>query len=355
MKIKSKSSVVSLIGLLVIIFVSYWMVVARGSDQKKNSINVQKGTLVQTTKVSKADMPQSVQALGSLEASQSVMLSAEDSGAIMSINFKNGQQVVKGMPIIQLDNVKAKADYQSAVTALKVSQSKYRRSKVLLNEAVSQQELEQLNSDVESNKAAVQKAQSVLDNQQVTAPFNGVLGTFNVQVGDYVSSGQALVNLVNTQQLKVNYTISENRRPELKLGQLAKVTVSAYPKKVFYGTVSYISPTVNADTRAMTLQAVINNDKNLLSPGMSVHVEQGVSVTKDAMVLPQEAVLADIKGYYVFRVINNHAVQTYVKIGEREGNKVQILSGIKLNEVVVSSGTQKIDDGSNIQVISGKA
>lgn len=197
----------------------------------------------------------------------------------------------------------------------------------------------------------MQQAQSILDSKTVTAPFNGVLGTVKVQVGDYVNVGDPVVEIVNIQQLRVEYNISESELPKLKIGQLAQVSVEAYPQKVFYGTVSYISPIVNTDTRAVNVQAVINNDNGLLSPGMYVQVKQETSVAKNAMVLPEQAVQVDIKGYYVYLVKGDHVYQTYIKIGERRRDLVQILSGIKLGDSVVSEGQQKLNDGSLIRIV----
>lgn len=353
MRVEVKQRIIACALVCCLAGISYSSLIAfAGEPSQSVKQVVTDAVAVNTAQVSQFDIPQSVQALGSLEAVQKVNISTEDSGRITAINFKDGQTAVKGMPIVQLDNVKALADYQSAVTASNVTQTKYRRSKVLLNEAVSQQELDQLQADVESKKADVQKAQSVLNNKKVLAPFNGVLGTFKVQVGDYVSAGASIVTIVNTDQLRVDYSIPERRLPELKIGQLVKVTVSAYPNKMFYGTVSYISPSINPDTRAVPVQAMINNSKHLLSPGMFVHVDQQVSVTKDALVVPAEAVQADIKGYYVYLVRNGHVAQTSVTIGQRKGDFVQILNGLKLGDTVVTAGQLNLSDGSLIRVVS---
>lgn len=331
---------------------SYSFFAYADSSKKTNSAINSTGIAVEATTVKTADFPQSVQALGSLEAQQKVMISAEDSGRVTAINFNSGQQVVKGMPIATLDDNKAKAEYQSAVTSLQVIESKYKRSKLLLNEAISQQELDQLSADVEAAKANVQKAQSLLDDKQVDAPFNGVLDTVKVQVGDYVNVGDPIVEIVNIDKLWVDYNIPEQSLPKLKTGQLVQVTVESYPNKVFYGTVNYISPVIDTDTRSVAVRATINNEKGLLSPGMYVHVSEQTSVTKDALVLPAEAVQVDIKGYYVYVVKGNQALQQYITIGQRKGNQVQILKGLSKGEEVVSAGQQKLNDGSEIRVIN---
>ncbi|WP_304985270.1 efflux RND transporter periplasmic adaptor subunit [Coxiella-like endosymbiont] len=310
---------------------------------------------VDVTQVKTADIPNSVNALGSLSAVRVVTISAESDGRIAGIHFKNGQEVDQGMPIVELDNVQAQADYQSAVTAMKLARTKYERSQLLLNQAISQQELATLKADVESKEAAVKSKLASLNQKITIAPFSGVLGIFHVQIGDYVKAGDPLVTLINTSQLRADYQLPESFLPELKLGQLVTITSSTYPKKVFYGTVSFISPTVNSDTHSISIQALVPNDTKLLSPGMFVHVSHQISVAKDTAVVPEEAIQADIKGYYVYKVMGDKVRQTYIKIGARLDNQAQVLSGLKIGDIIVVAGQQKLDDGSIVRVVKQEA
>lgn len=306
---------------------------------------------VNDAKVAAADIPNSVNTLGSLSAVQVVTVSSESAGRVAQTHFKSGQQVAKSMPIVQLDNAQAEADYQSAVTALNLSRLKYQRSK-LVPTAISQQELANLKADVDREEADVKSKQAALNQKQIIAPFAGVLGAFKVQVGDYVKAGDSIVTLVNTRQLRADYQLPESELPKLKQGQLVKITTSAYPDKAFYGTVSFISPTVNKETRSIDMQALVPNDKKLLSPGMFVHVAQQISVAKNTPVIPEEAVLADVKGYYVYKVVGNKVAQTYIKVGVRVDDQAQVLSGLKIGDSVVTAGQQKLQDGSVIKIVA---
>lgn len=306
---------------------------------------------VQVTTVSQQNIPQTVSAIGSLSAPEVVTISAQADGRISAIHFKDGQQVGEGMPIVQMANTKAQADYNSAVAAWKVAQTKYDRSKLLVNEAISQQDLAKLQADLESDHAAVQTAQAVLNDTQITAPFSGVLGSFSVSPGDYIKAGDPIVNLVNTEQLQVNFSLPENLKPKLQQGQLVEVTSSAYPKKTFYGTVSYISPTVDPDTRTIAIKASLPNKDNLLSPGMFVHADEQTDQIKDALVIPDNAVEADLKGYYVYKLQGDRAVQTYITEGQHITGAVQVEQGLKKGDVIVTAGQQKIEDGSRVKVL----
>lgn len=297
-------------------------------------------------------IPNTLDALGSLSAVQTVTISAEVDGRISAINFKSGQTVGSGMPILQLDDAQAKADYQSAVTALNLARSKYRRSKALLNTAVSEQDLEQLKATVSTDEAAVKSKLATLNQKEVDAPFSGVLGDFKTQVGDYVSAGQALVSLVNIDTLAVTYHVPESELAQLQTGQLVTITVDSYPKKAFYGTVSFISPTLDPVTRTVTVRATIPNAKSLLRPGMFVHVEQQISTQAHAIVVPEQAVMADIQGYYVYQIVNQKAVKRYITIGARLNGQVEVDHGIALGASIVVAGQQKLEDGSPVKIVS---
>lgn len=322
------------------------------NSTKKTDTNAaaDQAIVVNVDKVVAGDIPRTIEALGGLTAMEKVIISAETSGRISEINFKNGQQVAKGMPIVQLDNQQAEADYKSAVTAYHLASQKFERSKSLVDEAISKQDLAVLKADVATKQAAVQSTLADLNEKEVVAPFSGTLGAFQVQVGDYVNAGAALVTLTNASMLRVDYNITESMLPELKNGQLVTVTTSAYPDKKFYGTVTFISPTVSQDSRMVAVEAQINNKDALLTPGMFVKITQQIGEIKNAILVPSAAISADIKGYYVFVVKGNQAEQTYIKTGMQDGTNTQVLSGLTVGQTIVTAGQQKLQDGSTISV-----
>lgn len=318
------------------------------ASSKKRSLN--QPVVVEVARVATGDIPKSIEALGTLSAVQNVTISSEVSGRIAAINFKDGQSVAKGMPIVQLNDQQAQADYQTAVTEYKLALQKYNRSKNLVNEAISKQDFAILQADVATKESAVQSKLADLNAKKVVAPFSGVLGAFQVQAGDYVNAGAPLVTLVNTTQLRTDYNIPEQNLPELKIGQLIKIATSAYPNKIFYGTVNFISPLVSPDSRMVAVQALIDNSKGPLSPGMFVHLSEELGTIKNAIIIPAAAITADIKGYYVFKVEGHKVAQTYVTTGMQVGARTQILNGLQVGDIIVIAGQQKLQDGSTIEV-----
>ncbi len=307
---------------------------------------------VEVASVKKMKMPKQVQALGNLAALQEVTISFEVGGRIAKIFFDDGQNVAQGMPIIQLDDQVDAANYNAAVTALQLSQTQYKRGLELSKTgAISQNDLDTLKANVEKDRSNVQSTQAVLNQKEIKAPFAGALTSFKVQVGDFVDKGNPIVDLVNIDQLKVTYAVPENLIPELQTGQQVEIKSSAYPDKNFYGVVNFISPSVDSVSRTVAVSAVVDNNDGMLSPGMFVSVKQNISNDPNALALPEQAVTATIKGYSVYKIVDNKAVLTTVDIGVRKDGFVQIVKGLQEGDKVVTAGQQKLQDGSPVQVV----
>ena len=305
---------------------------------------------VQVGAVTTKDIPQTVPALGSLSAVNIVTLSAQTDGRISAINFRNGQLVEKGMPVIALDDTQAQATFQEKKTAYELAKQKYEAYQKLQQFAVSVQQLRSLKADVATMKAQYNSAFAAVQQMKVVAPFTGVLGAFKVNQGDYITAGSPIVTLVNSAELRVDYNLPEVYLSKLKQGQLVSLVSSAYPKQIFYGTVTYISPTISQSTRTVAVQASVPNKKNKLSPGMFVQIKQRVGVLKNVVVVPEEAVLVDVKGNYVYLVKQNKVQKQYITIGQHTEADVQVTRGLSKGDAVVITGQQKLEDGTLVEI-----
>lgn len=310
-------------------------------------------TLVEVAVVKKGSIPKQVESVGSLTAIQEVNISSEVDGRITKIFFKDGQFVAKDMPIIQLSNAKAKADLDSAQTSLQLSERTYERYKLIFKEGgISQQDLDQQRSDVESKEAAVKNMVTALNQKQITAPFDGELGAFHVNEGAYITAGLPLVNLVNKRKLKVEYAVPEIYLPQLKIKQAVLVSVDSYPGQTFAGEVTFISPVIDKLTRRVSVQATVPNEEGTLFPGMFAHISQLISDSKETLVIPEQAVIASLQGFAVYKVVNDKAVATKLIIGERYNGQLEVKSGLAVGDVVVIAGQQKLDDGVPVSIKS---
>lgn len=319
----------------------------------KKSVHPTPAIAVQVTQVKQQAVPQLLSSVGNLIAMQTVAISSEVAGRVMKIYYKDGAFVGKGMPIIQLDDAIAKASLASAKAALSLSQTTYERYLLVFKEGgTSQQQLDQFRSDVETQIAAVQTAEAALKQETLSAPFDGDLTVFKVNVGDFVNIGDPLVTLVNSRELKVEYSIPQKLLPQLEVGQKVDITSSAYQNQTFSGKVSYISPTVDQSTGTVTLQAIIPNKQELLSPGMFVQLQQELGLDKKALVIPEEAITGGLQGYTVFKVENGKALSVTVTLGARLNGSVQVLSGLSAGDTIVTAGQQKLTDGMTVSIVN---
>lgn len=307
--------------------------------------------LVEAAVVKNGLIPKQVESVGSLKAIEEVNITSEVDGRVIQIFFKDGQVVAKGMPIIQLDNIKAKADLESAQTVLKLSQKTYERYQALFKEGgVSQQELDQQRSDVESKEAAVKNTIAALNQKQIQAPFDGELGAFPMNEGAYINKGETLVKLVNKRKLKVEYAIPEIYLPLLKINQPVLVSVDSYPGQTFAGQVTFIAPSIDKLTRTVSVQATVPNEEGTLSPGMFVHISQIISEQRETIVIPEQAVMASLQGYTVFKISDGKAIAIKVTIGERYNGMIEIKQGLAVGDTIVIAGQQKLDDGTFVTI-----
>ncbi len=348
MIMKQSSRVIALTFMLC--FVSFIASCNANSDKKEMVV-----WNVQVAKVTTADIPQYIDALGSLSAMKAVTISPVVDGKISKIFFSNGQTVSEGDVIAQLDSQQAQAQFNKAQAVYVSEQQKYERYKQLSAQEIgniSRQELDDQRANLETAKADQEEKKADLDQLSIKAPFSGILGEFKYNEGDYITAGTVLVDLVNKSRLLADYNIPQSYLTQLKKGQRATIRVKALPNQSFTGTVNFISPTIDDSTRTVTVQALVPNPDDKLLPGMFVKVHQQIGTEKNVLVVPDQAVLADVKGYYVYRVVDNKATQVYIELGTRQGGLAQVKSGIKVGDTIVVLGQQKLQDGSAVNIIT---
>lgn len=333
--------------LLLIIYYAYDVYFA--SNQKVPP--VLPATAVEAVKVIASDVPDHIHATGSLRANQRVNIIPEYSGVIAKIMFMDGQYVTAGQPLIKFEDVDAIAQLQSAKAKLQLAKGKYARAQSLAKrKAISQQNFDEASADYVQQQALVDEKQNLLDKRTLRAPFAGQVTSRRVDIGQYITAGQILVDVVDNTQLKVSYQIAEQQAPLLKIGQQVTLSTSAYPHQIFSGKVEYISPILNTQTRTVEVLATIPNTQSLLKPGMFVEIDQLLSVRPNMPIIPIKALVATLGGHYVYRIIDNKAVQTKVEVGQRWRANAEILSGLAVGQEIVVAGQQKLRDGMSVEI-----
>ena len=292
---------------------------------------------------------ETVSAVGSVEANERVELKPEASGIIDAVHFVEGSRVKQGARLFTLDARKEAAAVAQAEAEAGLARSSLERARQLAGtKAISQQELDQLASQLAVRDAMTRVDQERLADREVLAPFDGVLGPRLVSAGQYVNVGTPLVVLVDDSKVKVRFRIPERQLGLVRPGQTGRLRVNAYPDREFTGTVDLISPEVDETTRTAEIRLIVQNPNGLLRPGLFARVELVVGRREQAVVVPEAAIVPSLDRYSVFAVDGDRARKRDVKLGVRLPGKVEITDGLEAGQEFVVSGQQKLVDGSRI-------
>ncbi len=311
---------------------------------------------VEVTKVGAAMLPQTITAVGSLRSDESVTLRPEVAGRITAILFQEGQRVTKGATLVRLDAAINLADVQQVRANLALAKSKYERAVDLSGRNfISSQARDEAKNNFEVAQAALALAEAKLAKTELTAPFSGIIGLRVVSEGDYVKEGADLVNLEAIDPIKVDFRVPETFLRDVQRGQAVVVALDALPGKTYDGKIIALNPLVDAGGRALVIRAQVRNQDTALRPGMFARVTLITRSEKESLVLPEEALVPQGTEQFVFRVVDGRAVRTTVTTGLRRDSKVEILSGVSKDDVVVSAGQTRLRDGVLVRVAGADA
>ena len=292
-----------------------------------------------------------IEAVGTARANESVEITSKASNVITSIGCEEGALVRRGDVLVELDAAEARAALAEAEAALAESVSQYARSRELhQSQVISIAQLEQIEAQLNANRARVAAAEARLADTVIRAPFDGHTGFRHVSVGSFVSPGTVITTLDDTSRIKLDFTISETYLYLLRLGLPITANASGLPGRSFDGEVTRIDSRVDPVTRSIAVRAELPNPEGLLRPGMFMTVTLQGDVTP-TLVVPEEAIVPEQGRVYVFAVRGERAERREVRIGKRRPGEVEIVDGLAEGEIVVVEGTQNLRDGARIQEV----
>lgn len=302
-----------------------------------------------------------INAVGTLVAVNGVDVTSQVSGQVVSIFFESGQFVKAGQPLIKLDDRTDQQDLKNFEASLKLSQINYQRQVDLLKtKSTAQSSVDQASAQLQEDQAQAQKTLILIDQKLIKAPFDGKIGIRQVNLGQYISPGTALVNLQSLNPLYAQFSLPEKYFKSLYVDQPIQMTVITYGNELFTGKIRSIDSEINSQTRNLTIQAVIPNDQLHLYPGMSANINVLLPTRLNIVTVPQTAIDFSLYGDSVFILQNDgkdkdgspvYVVhRRYVTTGERRDNEIEVTKGLKPGEEVVTSGQLKLDDGTHVKI-----
>ena len=364
----------ALIQTLTVIFIAVlswliwdkWDMITGSGASKNNSTKSERPpTAVDAKSVRLDNIIVNMEIVGNLRASDAIDVTSEVNGIVTEIKFTEGQAIKKGNILFLLDASieKAEISIQKADvnrwTALLERRQRLARSAEKLSETknIARTRLDQLLTDetealaqLQIAKASLQIAERRFNKKIVRAPFNGIVGLKLKSIGEYLEPGEVITSLDSIDPIELDFEVPESAISALKIGAEINAFTRAWGNEVFSGIVKSINTRVNLESRSITVRAKINNTNLKLKPGMFMIVKLPVVTHKNAIIIPEEAVLTDgtLRTVYVIKdgITNSKAV----KLGQRLPGEVEVLEGISSDAIVITGGIQKVRDGSKVTI-----
>ena len=359
--------------------------------------------VVQVEPVREESVRRTIEVVGTLAAADQVTISSEAEGRVSRIAADLGDRVTAGQVLLELDREKPQynleqqraslarslarygatdpnsmppieqtPDVQKAKAELEQAQKAYDRAKELnrrqlvstqtLEDALAAQQTKQasydaalqnaknLSADIDASGAALKMAERQVRDTAIRAPFDGYVEKRLVNLGEYVRVQTPVMGVVRIDPLKVTAEIPEKMGPWIQDGQAVELIVDAFPDRPFAGKVSRISPVVNTSTRAFPFEALVPNPEATLKPGTFARVRIVTAKVDQVLTLSYSSLQYRYGVNRVFVVDKDHLAMRELKVGERVGERIEVLEGVKPGETVATTGVDKLEDGLKVKV-----
>ena len=315
--------------------------------------------------------------IGTLIASQGVEVTSQVAGIVTEVLIDSGKEVPQGTKLVQLDTAVELADLDNAVAVQREAELAYERQADLMQKRVtSEANLDTARAKREVAGAAVKRIQAVIAQKAIASPFAGRLGIRNVEKGQYVSAGMALVSLQALDPIRADFPMPEQYVGKLAVGQPIELTVDAYPGQVFKGEIQSLDARVAQDTRTLLVRGLLPNRDRKLLPGMFANVTVLVGDPRDVVTVPRTAVTYSLYGDSVYVVKPAPAgdaappaagsaaaaapsqpaapalvvERRFVRTGQVRDDRVAVTFGLEAGEDVVTTGQLKLNPGASVLI-----
>ena len=314
---------------------------------------------VEAARVAVATLLDDTRAVGSLRSRQGVVLRPEISGRISRLNFTDGQRVRKGQVLVQFDDQLPQAQIQQSQAELSIAQANQKRNQELVAQNfISQRSLDESAANLQVAQAKLALARATAARLTIVAPFSGIVGIRQVNVGDYLKDGSDIVNLEDIDAIYVDFRLPERYQSKVRRGQTAMLEIDALPGQRYTAQIQAIDPLIDASGRSVGIRGCIDNRALTLRPGMFARVNAVFGVRNNALVIPEEAIIPQGGRQFVIKLLDGPDGQSRktqrveVKIGLRSQGEVEIIEGLLPGDMVVRAGQQRIQkDGTVVTVV----
>lgn len=324
-------------------------------------------TPVEVYKAATQAMPRRLESIGTLTAVHQVTVSPEVAGRVVAVKFESGASVKAGDVLVQLDDATERADLASYQAQARLAEVNLARSQQLAQKQFSsKQTVDEQKSLLDQANAGIRRSQATIAYKVIKAPFDGELGIRQINLGEYLSAGAPVVTLTDLDNLYIDFTLPEQDRAQLVIGQDIEIRVDAFPDRVFPAKLTTIDPQVDPAMRAVKLRATLTNENHLLQPGMYGRVAVVLPSEPNVVTIPEVAIDYTVYGDSVFVVREGKekdkegkpqltVEQVFVTTGSRDGGKVGIPKGVAAGDLVVVGGQLKLHNGAPVTISTDRS
>jgi RND family efflux transporter MFP subunit len=289
---------------------------------------------------------------GTLEGEEQANIIAKIPERIMKIRVKVGDYVKAGSIMFELEKGGASSQFYQAQAGFLNAQKNFERMQNLLKEgAVSQQAFDGAQTQYEVAKANFDAARSTVE---ITSPLSGVVTAINVNIGDLANPQMPMATVANIGRMKAKFNVGESDVPSFYVGQSAQIFSEMKPDVIQTGKIFQLSKSANIQSRTFEIQAMFSNTQDRwFKPGMFCRVNVNMKTKKDALAIPLAAIIKENNTEGVYLINDNKAYFKTISIGMSDGNLVEVISGLKSGDKIVTLGMNNLKDGT-VVIVSNK-
>lgn len=301
-----------------------------------------------------------IEAVGTTRALNGADLSVQAAGVVRAIGFAAGDKATLGQLLVQIDDSAEQADMAAAQADINLNQRQLDRLTTLRQKGYAAQSTwDDARARLDVAKSSYAHAQATAELKAIKAPFDGIIGIPQVDVGQFAPVGMVVVTLQNLDQMKVDFTVPEQDAAQLQPGQTVRFGVDQ-GELPYAGRLTGVDPKVDPKTHLVAAQALLDNPEHKVLPGQFLRVRVELGAEPGVLIVPQTALITSLYGDYIYVVAKQGegdkaeliARQTFVTAGRRDFQSVEIKSGLKPGDQVISAGQNKLQNGARVIIES---
>lgn len=328
--------------------------------QKNKTLNAEMAQLaniqgefypVKTLRIKYTNQKTNISTTGFLESTTDLIVLSETQGTIKGIYKKKGDRVEEGGIIAKVDEELMHAQFAAAQASYdQLTKEVERFTNLYKQNAVTSQKLEEIKLNMENAKANYISSKRQLANTKIKAPVSGFIENDFIEVGQFISGGAQICNIIDMSNLKLRIPVSESDHRFLKIGQEATITSVIYPQRSFIGQLTYIGQKAGYGNK-FDAEIKVDNIENLLKAGMFVDVSINQEHDNPSIYVPRRAIGGSLKDAYVFVVNDEHAKKRVVTTGTLKNEMVEVVKGLNENDKLIIEGNYNLFDGAKVKIL----